>query len=287
MSDIRIKRRVGKPKRSDEELIEHYRVEKELASKLRSANAAERKTLYTRLYDEVFQRVPHHPQLERKIDSDRQRRRTEKQLRRIEKFLTPSSVFLEVGPGDCHLAMEVAKRVKKVYAVDVSDEITRVEKLPCNLELIISDGSSVEVEPSSVDVAYSNQLMEHLHPDDAAKQVRAIVRALKPGGLYICITPHRFMGPFDISRYFDDIATGFHLKEYTNAEIARLFRDAGFSTVGSLRHISTLYFTAPLGPVLFLEALLSLLPFALRRAIAKGLIFKDILSLAVVARKGV
>jgi hypothetical protein len=31
--------------------------------------------------------------------------------------------------------------------------------------------------------------MEHLHPEDAFEQLRNIIRALAPGGRYVCITP--------------------------------------------------------------------------------------------------
>ena len=38
-------------------------------------------------------------------------------------------------------------------------------------------------------------------------------------------------GPHDISRHFDDVATCFHLKEYTIGELTRLFREVGFRKV--------------------------------------------------------
>ena len=53
--------------------------------------------------------------------------------------------------------------------------------------------------------------------------------ALAAGGRYICITPNRLSGPHDISRYFDDVASGLHLKEYSIAELAAAFAAAGFS----------------------------------------------------------
>ena len=36
-----------------------------------------------------------------------------------------------------------------------------------------------------------------------------LYRALKPGAVYVCITPNRLSGPHDISLYFDSVATGF------------------------------------------------------------------------------
>jgi hypothetical protein len=45
------------------------------------------------------------------------------------------------------------------------------------------------------------------------------------------LTPNRLTGPADISRHFDDVPTGFHLREYTVGEVASLMRAAGFERV--------------------------------------------------------
>ena len=194
-----------------------------------AALPAERKALYSRVYDELFSRVPDHPQNTWKNEPALQAARTARQARFLDRFLTADSVYLEVGPGDCHLALTIAQRVSRVYAVDVSELIAGNGELPANFKLIISDGVSIDVPPGTVRVAYSNQLMEHLHPDDALEQLGEIYRALGPGGVYVCITPHRYSGPHDISRFFDAEARGFHLKEYSYRELRELFRAAGFA----------------------------------------------------------
>jgi SAM-dependent methyltransferase len=213
--------------RTFEQIREHYVIERELAVRLRLASKEERRRLYTEVYNELFRKVPHHPQLTSKSDAIR-RPETLYALRLLRRFLKPDSIYLEIGPGDCELATQVAQYVRKVYAVDVSDEITSGVVLPENMELVISDGCSIPVPDHSVDVAYSDQLMEHLHPDDAMDQLKNIYRALAPGGVYICITPNRLSGPHDVSQYFDDVATGFHLKEYSMSELSRMFRSVGF-----------------------------------------------------------
>ena len=59
-----------------------------------------------------------------------------------------------------------------------NSEISRNQDRPANASLVLSDGSSVPVLPDSVDGAYSRQLMEHLHPDDAMDQLANLPRAL-------------------------------------------------------------------------------------------------------------
>ena len=201
--------------RTAADLREHYEVERELAARLREASPRERAALYTSTYDELFRRLPNHPQLVRKHDPSVTRSGVDLQMVILRRYLGGDSVFLEMGPGDCSLTREAARHARHCYGIDVSTEITRKDDWPANLELIISDGTSVPVPEGSVDVAYSNQLMEHLHPDDAKEQLTNLHRALRTGGRYICRTPNRLSGPHDISAYFDEVATGFPLREYT------------------------------------------------------------------------
>jgi SAM-dependent methyltransferase len=152
--------------------------------------------------------------------------------------------------------------------VDVSGQITGDSARPANFTLIISDGCSIPVQGNSVDVAYSNQLMEHLHPDDAAEQLRNIAEALVPGGVYICETPNRLSGPHDVSMYFDTVATGFHLKEYTIAELSTLLRRSGFEHVRAHVGGRGRYVTLSVAPLIWFEKLLGVLPHKIRRSVA-------------------
>lgn len=274
----------GEP-RTAAQLREHYEIEKELANRLRHASRQERRGLYSSLYDELYQRVPLHPQLTRRALPERRAAEISAQMKFLGRFLNAESTFLEVGPGDCALSLEAAKRVKQVYAVDVSDEITQGLTPPSNFRLIISDGCSIPVPADSVTVAYSNQLMEHLHPDDALEQLRNIYTALTPGCVYVCITPNRLNGPHDISKYFDTAATGFHLKEYTVSELSGLFRTVGFSKVevyigGERRHAS-----APVFLLRLFEAILGAFPHAVRAPIGRSRPSKLLLGIRLVGTK--
>src|SRR5262245_49565502 len=125
--------------RTEKQLKEHYEVEKELADRLRHAPRGERAQLYGKVYDELFRRVPEHPQLTRKnVESERQIAIGER-LPLLMRFLGPSSVFLEIGAGDGNLCRSVAPRVKKAFALDVSREILNESAAP-NMEMVLSDG---------------------------------------------------------------------------------------------------------------------------------------------------
>jgi len=266
------------------QLREQYEIEKSLANRLRSAGQAERRPLYTSVYDELYRRVPHHPQLTRKADKTVQLESVSKQVAFLRQFLSGSSIFMEIGPGDCRLSVEIAGMVEKVYAVDVSHEITK-RTLPRNCELIISDGCNIPLPNQKVNVAYSNHLMEHLHPDDAINQVRNIYDVLADGGVYVCITPNRLNGPHDISQYFDEVASGFHLKEYTITELTGIFRATGFRKVSAHISVKGPFLEIPLGLITWLEAVLIQLPFALSNRIARWLPVKLLLAARVVGVK--
>lgn len=246
--------------RRPEDVRKHYEVERELADRLRASTPAERRHLYTSVYDELYRRVPEHPQLTRKRDDKATAAEVGRLLPALLRFADAGSTFLEIGPGDCSLSLAMAGRVARCYGVDVSTEITSRPGWPPNFELVISDGSSIPVPPATVDLAYSNQLMEHLHPDDARLQLSNIHQALRPGGRYVCRTPSRLSGPHDVSAHFDEVATGFHLREYTNGELAQMFREAGFRAVEAFCIVRGDYRRLSLAGLRAAESLLEALP---------------------------
>ncbi len=256
--------------RPRERIQSHYEIERALADKLRNAPPEERGQLYASLYEELFRRVPDHPQhAAREEDVAARAAMVQRHLALLWPYLAPHSVFLEVGAGDCRLAEEVARRVKHVYAVEISATIAaKAPRLP-HFELVLSDGISIPVPDGSVDIAFSYQLMEHLHPDDATAQLVNIHRALPPGGRYLCLTPNQLTGPHDVTRHFTSVATGFHLREYTMVELVKLFREAGFRDVHFLVSMRIGYLRT--SPVLLtgLEFAFRLLPTGTRRAVAR------------------
>jgi SAM-dependent methyltransferase len=206
-------------------------------------------------------------------------------MRFLRHFLRPDITFLEIGPGDCSLSKEVARSARQVYAVDVSETISLLADRPENLEIVISDGVSIPVPPQSVDLAYSNQLMEHLHPEDAFAQLRNVACALAPGGRYVCITPNRLNGPHDVSSHFDQEARGFHLREYTVTELVRLFREAGFSRARAYAQARGRVAPIP-GPLAAgIERGLQALPFRTRRRVADSLPWRWALGIQVVGTR--
>jgi SAM-dependent methyltransferase len=249
--------------RSRERLRRHYEIEKRLADRLRAAPQDQRRQLYGEVYDELFRGLPELPRLAQ--DPESLRFVVGLQAAALEPLVDDDSVFLELGAGDCSLALHLAGRVRKVYAVDASAAAAAVEDRPDNFELVLADATELALEPESVDVAYSCHFLEHLHPEDARAHLAAVLRVLRPGGRYLCVTPNRLWGPHDVSRYFADVPRGLHLREYTHGDLARLFLSAGYGAAKVLRGQAQPPRCAAVWPYAGLETALELLPLRLRR----------------------
>ncbi|MEM7543824.1 MAG: class I SAM-dependent methyltransferase [Pseudomonadota bacterium] len=271
-------------KRSADQIKFHYEVEKELAARLRRATREERKQLYTPLYDELFRTVSDHPMLHANSMHDDGERMAH--LKWLTGSLHNNAVYLELGPGDCGFASRVAAMVALVHAVDVTEKLLGDSPtFPDNLRFHVSDGTGIPIEDGLVDVAYSNQLMEHLHEDDARLQLEEVYRVLKPGGQYYCVTPSRFSGPHDISKYFSTEAEGFHLKEYALSDISAVFKGVGFRSVQPYMFFKGHPFKVPYVLLAALESILAAIPQSLAKPIARARPWTRILGLNVIATK--
>jgi SAM-dependent methyltransferase len=268
---LNVKKSSLRPKRSLEQLRNHYTVEKELAAKLRNAPRSERPLIYATMYDELFRRVPDHSRLLKREDPVAAQRQIRRLLRLVRPVLTPSTTFLECGAGDCRFAFAVCRHVRHVYAVDIAEQIGTVAAIPDNFTFIKYDGYHLTLPDSSVDVAFSHQLIEHLHPEDTQLHFQLIARILKIGGHYLFTTPHKLSGPADISRYFSDTADGFHLKEWTYQELMRLLQETGYAKWTIYRFLKGRPVRVPNRLAIFLEQAVGTLPRPSGRKISKML----------------
>jgi SAM-dependent methyltransferase len=270
-----------------QELLEaHYRLERALADQLRAAPKEARPRLYREVYDRLNAESPLYRAQQRAPDPASRDRGLRKLLAILTPHLGPEMRVLEIGPGDGALSRALAARVRSVTAVDVATGAFGDDR-PANLELVLTEGAAVPVAAASFDLAFSNQVMEHLHPDDALDQLRAIRRALAPGGSYLCLTPNRLTGPHDISKHFDREATGLHLHEYTTGELARRFREAGFEGLRALAGSRGRFLALPTGIAALLEAAVGALPGPMRRPVARFWPIRAAIGVALLGRAAV
>jgi len=101
-----------------------------------------------------------------------------------------------------------------------------------NCTFLCCSDLTINLPSGSMDCAYSNDFLEHLHPRDALLHLKEIERVLSNNGCYLCYTPGFSSGPHDITKAFYPQESGFpplgsHLKEYQHFELLDMGNKAG------------------------------------------------------------
>jgi 2-polyprenyl-3-methyl-5-hydroxy-6-metoxy-1,4-benzoquinol methylase len=163
----------------------------------------------------------------------------------------PAKKIFEIGSGRGALIKALAAAGHECTATEITRERGERWVEHTNIRWHTTDGVHLErFEPAgSYDVVVSNQVIEHMHPDDLQAHFQGVHAILRPEGRYVLATPHRFTGPCDISCVFgSSTCEGQHLKEYTYREISQAARFAGFREVAAslrfphaVRHLGDLF----------------------------------------------
>ncbi|HTE38781.1 MAG TPA: class I SAM-dependent methyltransferase, partial [Reyranella sp.] len=260
----------------------HYDVERELAQRLRDSHPSDRQNMYEVAYSELFSKLPDHPQ--HKVNPEKRALSTLSQVKFLQTFTTTTSILVEVGCGDAAVTKGIAPYVASAIGIDVTDALLG-RLSPPNFRFVKSNGVDFGLSDVSADVVYSNQLMEHLHPDDAIRQLVEIARILKPGGCYICSTPNRLTGPHDISGYFSYHPLGLHLREYDHASLSLLFEQAGFSSIYSVLRLKGRSTVVPARYLVWAEKLYSLMPQVVRGRLSRNRAIRALFGVILIGRK--
>jgi len=221
---------------NDGPLHEQYLLEKELAELIKSSREKDRARLYSKVYNRFFRELPEERRRSMIPSPEERQALVRMQMKAIQPLLTKRFlVFLEVGSGRTDFSIAVAAEVNHVIALEASEEMISRESLPENLQFVIADSPPYPLESASVDVAFSSHFVEHLLREDAERHLEEIRRVLRPGGVYLCVTPNILYGPHDASQFFGhEVAVGLHLQEYSYFTLSRLGRDVGFAKMAAL-----------------------------------------------------
>ena len=143
--------------------------------------------------------------------------------------LMPPMVIADLGAGEGTFSQLLARRAKKVIAVDNSEkmvaygaELARKHGV-ANLEYRLGDIEEVPIRSGTVDLAFFSQALHHAqHPDRAVAEA---FRILKPGGRIVVLDllRHNYQ---EARELYADVWLGF-----TEAEVFRFLMDAGFRQI--------------------------------------------------------
>jgi SAM-dependent methyltransferase len=252
---------------SPEQVRAHLTLERDLTRELLASDPEHRWAIFESCYGRLYESLPWLSGSGGTPDPERWRR-----------LLAGSRTVYEVGSGPGYFARWLAATGFAVKATDIARTRGGTRPSSAALQWGVTDGVHLDrfEPPGSYDAVISDQLIEHLHPDDIGEHLQSSRRILRPGGRYVLRTPHALTGPHDVSKVFGfDRPVGMHLREYTNRELRSRLRAAGFSTVSAVITIPRTSFAAAsrtyLWFVIGLEWLLARLPQSFRRKLASSL----------------
>ena len=223
---------------TEDMILAHWELEKRLTKELLACNPENRWEVFERCYSTLYGELWW---LNQFIDTGSTISPSQRYKDWVYLIGPPPKKIYEVGSGKGEIITYLASCGFECRATEITRE--RGKKYVSehsNLSWGISDGVHLErfEAPNSYDVVISDQVIEHLHPDDLYEHFKGVLSILSSGGRYIFATPHRYVGPSDVSRVFKcDKPMGMHLKEYTYQELKELLEQAGFKDIYAVLRI--------------------------------------------------
>jgi SAM-dependent methyltransferase len=234
----RYKANYGIPDRApitEEMVLHHWALERRLTTELLSSDPASRWNVFERCYSTLYSELPWLNELSGAAS-------TESAVNEAEDWSgligPPPRRVYEIGSGKGRLAAALADRGYECTATEITRE--RGQKWTADrhtLRWTVADGVHLDnfERREWYDAVISDQMIEHLHPDDLVPHFVGAYAILKARGRYVFATPHAFAGPSDVSRVFGrDRPEGMHLKEYTYRELQDAVSAAGFNRIDAV-----------------------------------------------------
>lgn len=207
---------------------QHWNLERRLAAELQASTPEDRADTFEAAYSALYDVLKWHDQ----VPNARQSTPHEAWEAAIGE---PPQTIYEIGAGHGLLLHHLAEAGHICRGTEITRHRGGDSSSPHpRISWGATDGVHLDrfEQPGSFDVVITNQVVEHLHPDDLDEHLRTARSLLVPGGRYILSTPHPYTGPHDVSQVFGHLhASGMHLKEYTWSELSDACVRAGFTRV--------------------------------------------------------
>ena len=217
---------------TEEMILKHWELEKRLTRELLECSPENRWGIFERCYSTLYGELWW---LNRFINAGSALPPSQRYKNWVCLIGQPPKKIYEIGSGKGDMITYLARCGFKCRATEITRERGQKHAFEHpNLSWGISDGVHLErfEDLNSYDVVVSDQVIEHLHPDDLYEHFKGVLSILSSRGRYIFVTPHRYMGPSDVSRVFKcDKPMGMHLKEYTYQGLKELLKRAGFKDI--------------------------------------------------------
>lgn len=144
-------------------------------------------------------------------------------------YVSVSSNVLEIGASTLDRTIQLSKCCHVLTAVELSPD--RILDNQGNIRNINGDWQNLSefIEKSSIDIAVSSHVIEHV-PDDL-KAINELYKVLKPGGVALLNTPNRKRLARSIIEFFSkerEFPYWEHQREYVEEDICSLIDKSRF-----------------------------------------------------------
>lgn len=239
---------------SEEMVLKHWELEKDLARQLLQSTPDNRwetfEQCYSRLYSEL-------DWLNQPAEDSASAGETDRQYSIWRELVGKSTKRIyEIGSGKGELIAYLASCGHSCKGSEITLERGKIHA-PSRSNLSWGNTDGIHLlrfeSRATYDLVISNQVIEHMHPDDLVEHFKQAKAILVDGGKYIFTTPNKYAGPSDISRVFNcDKPMGMHLKEYSYYELNNILKKSGFSRVSSVLRVPNKinkYIKVPVSPI--------------------------------------
>ena len=229
----RFERDVGLPA---EQMAEAFELEREFHRAVLAEPSAERRRA---LAEEIYARVFAIYGFEFKVPQDTGPSPRDPLVRLLLPELRGKAI-LDVGCGAGEFLFACSRLAEPDRLLGIDVFVTPLELPERRLRFVRGDVVEFTLPDPPFDVAMSDNVYEHVAPQDVPRHLDSIRRALKPGGTLVLLMPNRHFGPWDVTRILDDSysgrtpAQGTHLNETTYAELLPRLAQSGFGRFRSL-----------------------------------------------------
>ena len=143
--------------------------------------------------------------------------------------------------GSTDLGMGLSIRGCDVFLL--TNALKIAEEYP-DIDIDLEEGHVFEciqrLPDDSIDVFYADNVFEHFLPDEAEQIYKEIANKLKPDAYVFLVIPNKYLGPSDISMYFNPFgskAKGFHFMEMSYRDITNSMKEYGIYQSHFVFHI--------------------------------------------------
>lgn len=156
--------------------------------------------------------------------------------------------IIDFGCGSGNMLKSISRQLETKSLTGIDTVISKELRAHQSIEFIEANIIDYYFE-KVFDVAFSDNVMEHLVPEDCQRHINSIFKALSDGGKLIIIMPNRLFGPWDITRIKDfsqsgqTDAEGGHVNESTHTEMTERLKIAGFRKVSTIIPIPKLKYS--------------------------------------------